>query len=206
MSMSSEPGASTAKLCECGCGEPTRIARQDDPRHGHVKGQGVRFIKAHHHRGKTVSAATRAKISAAVSGEKSGHWKGDSASYRRMHTVVCESYPKVGICEECGQPAHTEYALIHGRVPSRTRSDYMELCRKCHMHYDLSGERGPRAKLAWVQVEEIRRLAAAGRSYALLAGDYGVSKSAIGAIVRHRTWASGAGSSAPGIRGRAGSA
>ena len=102
--------------------------------------------------------------------------------------VVCENYPKAGVCEECGQPARTEYAVIHGRSPSRDRDDYLELCRKCHMRYDLSGERGPRVILTWAQVGEIRELAASGRPYRALASEYGVSKSTIGAIVTRRTW------------------
>jgi hypothetical protein len=32
-----------SKLCECGCGRPTPIAKQTDSRHGHVKGQPMRF-------------------------------------------------------------------------------------------------------------------------------------------------------------------
>lgn len=39
------------KLCECGCGQPTRLAKQDDKRDGIVKGQPMRFINHHHTRG-----------------------------------------------------------------------------------------------------------------------------------------------------------
>lgn len=38
------------KLCECGCGQPTNIAKRDHQRSGHVRGQPVRFIKGHHSR------------------------------------------------------------------------------------------------------------------------------------------------------------
>lgn len=34
-------------LCECGCGQPTKIARQTRTQWGHVKGQPVRFISGH---------------------------------------------------------------------------------------------------------------------------------------------------------------
>jgi hypothetical protein len=130
----------TVKLCACGCGEPTKIAKSSDPRHGHVKGQGVRFLKGHSHRGKTVSAETRAKLSAATSGEKNGHWRGNEALYRAMHAYVCKYFPKADRCEVCGRLAKTEYALFHGRRASRNRDDYRELCRKCHMVYDLGGK------------------------------------------------------------------
>jgi hypothetical protein len=36
--------------CACGCGQPTKPARQTLRRCGHVKGQPVRWIKGHHHR------------------------------------------------------------------------------------------------------------------------------------------------------------
>jgi HNH endonuclease len=35
------------KLCECGCGEPTKIATQTSKQYGHVKGQPVRFLRGH---------------------------------------------------------------------------------------------------------------------------------------------------------------
>jgi hypothetical protein len=38
--------------CECGCGEPTAIARQSDSRYGWVKGQPVRFRPGHYQRGR----------------------------------------------------------------------------------------------------------------------------------------------------------
>jgi hypothetical protein len=133
------PDASGIKLCECGCGEATRIAKANDPRHGHVKGEGVRFLKGHSHRGKIVSAETRVKLGAAHAGERAANWKGDEASYRALHGYLCKHYSKAGICDECGKPARTDYALIHGRPYSRNREDYRELCRRCHLRYDLGG-------------------------------------------------------------------
>jgi hypothetical protein len=40
-------GLLVAHLCECGCGEPTRIAKKTNGRLGHVKGQPVRFLHGH---------------------------------------------------------------------------------------------------------------------------------------------------------------
>lgn len=34
-------------LCQCGCGQPTRVANQDDRRYGNVKGLPRRFVKGH---------------------------------------------------------------------------------------------------------------------------------------------------------------
>ncbi len=35
------------KLCECGCGEPAPIAKMNDKRRGHIKGQPIRFVHGH---------------------------------------------------------------------------------------------------------------------------------------------------------------
>ncbi len=37
-------------FCHCGCGERTNIARQDNARFGHVKGQPLRYLLGHHNR------------------------------------------------------------------------------------------------------------------------------------------------------------
>jgi HNH endonuclease len=37
----------TQKLCECGCGQPTRIAKYTAKRDGLVKGKGKRFLAGH---------------------------------------------------------------------------------------------------------------------------------------------------------------
>jgi hypothetical protein len=192
------------KLCECGCGQPTRIAPRNDPRHGHVKGQGVRFLKAHHHRGKIVSAETRAKLAVAGMGENNYGWKGDEVGYRQLHAYLCKYYPKSGVCDECGRPAkRTEYALIHGRAYTRIRSDYRELCAPCHVRYDLGGrqlsaehvaklskamrKRSAR-KLSEAAVTEIRRRHAAGESARTLGAEYGVSRQTITGATSRRTW------------------
>lgn len=169
------------KLCECGCGQPTRIAKYSDPRHGHVKGQPVRFLKGHSHRGKIVSTDTRAKLSAANSGENNYGWRGEEASYRAIHGYLCAHYPKSGICDECSRStSRTEYALIHGREYTRNREDYRELCRPCHMRYDLGGSR----VLADRDIGDIRARYARGEKQRDLAAEFGVSKALVGKTVR----------------------
>jgi len=35
-------------LCECGCGQPTTVAKKTDRSRGSVKGQSQRFVRSHH--------------------------------------------------------------------------------------------------------------------------------------------------------------
>jgi hypothetical protein len=57
---------------------------------------------------------------------------------------------KTGVCAHCGEAKKTDSALIHGRADRSTikerrefsidPNDYMELCRSCHMKYDMTDE------------------------------------------------------------------
>lgn len=40
----------TIKFCECGCGQPSPIAKRNNPKLGHIKGQPARFIVGHHNK------------------------------------------------------------------------------------------------------------------------------------------------------------
>lgn len=175
-------------LCKCGCGQVTRVATQDHSRSGHVKGQHVDYVKNHHRIGADFSTVHRARLSAAQSGARASGWKGSSAGYRAIHSWMAMHYPKLGMCGECGEWDRTEYAVIHGRTFSRNPADWLELCIPCHKLYDLGGERSPGALLKESHVLSILNQLAAGASHGALAEEYGVSKSAIGAISSGRTW------------------
>lgn len=41
-------GTNTTGLCECGCGEKTRLAPQSVTRDGYIRGQPIRFINGHY--------------------------------------------------------------------------------------------------------------------------------------------------------------
>jgi DNA-binding XRE family transcriptional regulator len=112
----------------------------------------------------------------------------DEPSYVTVHKYLACRYPKTGVCENCQKARVTEFALRHGRVLSRERADYLELCCSCHRHYD-GGENHYRAKLTWAQVREIRRRYVAGStSQRKLAAEFGVARTTIGAVVSGRTW------------------
>lgn len=116
------------KLCECGCGEPTRISPKTDTRLGHRKGQPLRFINGHSGRGRKLPPRTkehRDKLRVAalgnqhslgkqntlgfkhsaetiekMSGEGNSRWKED-VGYNGVHGWVKRHKAKTGICSHC---------------------------------------------------------------------------------------------------------
>lgn len=124
------------RLCQCGCGAPIPVANFNRPKDGLVKGQQspARFLRGHH-----------------IRAQHPAWWKGDEAGYRAVHTYLSKHFPKTGVCDECGISATTDHALIEGRSYSRDRSDYRELCRRCHMLYDGVDIGGLRAQRAAVK-------------------------------------------------------
>jgi len=84
---------------------------------------------------------TKAKISKSLKGKyvgiKSSNWKGEKASYSRKHKWLSAEYNKEGICAHCKIQKPTEWANISQKY-LRNRKDYIELCRQCHVKYDMS--------------------------------------------------------------------
>ena len=149
-------------LCGCGCGQPTRLAEQTRTARGWVKGQPKRFVQGH-------------------------RLLKDDAAYSTVHGWLINNHPKTGVCDECGQSAHTEHALIHGLAHSHNRESYRELCPRCHRHYDFPCH-SPRARLTEDDVRAIRRRWAAGETQVALGREYGVTNHAIWRIVHHLNW------------------
>lgn len=116
------------KLCECGCGQPAPIAKFSRKKVGHKKGEPVRFIKGH--------SLRIARPRNQPSGEAHTRWMGDQASVLALHKYITRHFPKAGVCEFCSARGRTDYALIAGRQYSRSREDYIELCKPCHHGYD----------------------------------------------------------------------
>lgn len=129
------------KLCECGCGQETPIAPQTAKKYGWVKGEPKRFILGHSTKGKAMSQAHKAAISAALTGKPKSddhvqkvassqqgkprpsvqgvnHWKwrGDDVGYAGVHQWIAKVKPKTGICEHCGYVTF----LTPGRKGART--------------------------------------------------------------------------------------
>lgn len=125
-------------LCECGCGRVTTVSPKTSARAGIVKGEHRRFIKGHHVRLMEYTPEMRAKQREAKLGERNPNWN-DSTSLKTVHGWLNRNFPKTGICARCGRGARTDFAFrLHPATYTRSRDDYEEMCRSCHVKHDLA--------------------------------------------------------------------
>ena len=142
-------------MCACGCGSPAPIAKKTNTRAGYTKGQPMRFVFGHSlrtclgkggeaGRGRTLSESHKDKIARTKVGSLNPNWRDERVAYASLHDWLIKNFPKRGVCEECGKTSRTDYAFDH-RIGEHTRNrdDYRELCRQCHMRWDVEiGKRG----------------------------------------------------------------
>ncbi len=92
-------------------------------------------------RERKLSEETRRKMSLARIGkflnEKHPAWKGDKVSYSGLHKWVGRKLGKAKACQQCGANDSKNYDWANkSGLYLRILSDWIELCRKCHVHYD----------------------------------------------------------------------
>ena len=76
--------------CQCGCGELAPLAKKTDKRHGHVKGQPVRFIGNHNRR--------------LLTGDKNPNWKGGRMiDYDGYVLILNPDHPRANIYGYIGE-------------------------------------------------------------------------------------------------------
>jgi hypothetical protein len=92
----------------------------------------------------------RHKISKSLTGKpqpwnknkKHPNWKGNKAGYTAFHQWIRRHYGKANHCEnpDCRykNPKRYEWALIHGYEHDHKRKNYWQLCKSCHVKYDLN--------------------------------------------------------------------
>ncbi|MBU1092552.1 hypothetical protein KJ836_02705 [Patescibacteria group bacterium] len=71
------------------------------------------------------------------SGENHPQWKGDDAGYAAIHNWVRRNFDGEDLCEFCGSEKSKVYdwANISGKY-KRNKSDWLRLCRSCHIKFD----------------------------------------------------------------------
>lgn len=76
-------------------------------------------------------------ISSLPNGERHWGWKGDSVSYRSLHTWVASKLGKPMECVKCGVKGLKRYHWANkSKKYNRDLNDWLRLCPKCHASFD----------------------------------------------------------------------
>jgi hypothetical protein len=147
------------KPCECGCGQPAPIAKRTNAAKGYVKGEPSRFVLGHHSsktrekiaaskRGRPRDQATRAKISAALTGRvdrpevrakkrqvaergsESPVWVGQEASYNAIHNRARLTLP-----QECEHADSTCRGILEVALRQGLPGGLLRTSRRGHVYY-----------------------------------------------------------------------
>jgi len=191
-STGAEHGTS-AKLCECGCGQPAPIAKDTNRRLGYIKGQPVRFVQGHNarvehpHKPGTRPSRPPHPDDYTVNSE-TGCWEWRHAVNRHGYGMVWRGGHKIH--------AHRFFFQeLVGPIPDGFDVDHLCRNRRCVNPAHLEAvpravnlRRGNGTILSEQDVIEIRRLARDGISSSQLAAFYGCSRANINSILRGKSW------------------
>jgi hypothetical protein len=140
------------KLCECGCGQPTTIAKETNSKWGHRAGQPVRFIRGHHARvqqrpadiGQKISAGLFGKPRPSIRGSLNSQWKGGEAKHRRNGRLRWDHqlwkravYARDKVCQDCGsgERLKAHHIFPYADFPNERHNIHngILLCHDCHV-------------------------------------------------------------------------
>jgi hypothetical protein len=129
------------RTCECGCGEPTLIAKVTSKRNGHIKGQPVRFVYTHHLRRGDLAPRFWAKVN--KNGPRPG--KEQVRLHPELKGTKCWPYTAAldnygyGMFSYEGQNIHAHrvaYFLEYGEWPEPSglhKCDFAACCNPIHI-------------------------------------------------------------------------
>lgn len=167
-------------LCQCGCGQPTSLARDTNPKRGDVKGQPVRYVRGHQRR----------RVYYIIDPVTECHrWQG---------TKNPDGYGRLCVDGKWWQAHVWFYTQKHGPIPEGHILDhvrargclYRDCCNPDHLEpvpHRVNVRRGKLAKLTQSQVDEIRQLQGVQPS-TRVGPMYGVSEDAILRIWQRKSW------------------
>lgn len=187
--------------CQCGCGQKTAISRSNCKRFRQVKGQPRRFVQWHHHKWRGQHTPEFWSRVDKRGEDECWNWTGKAhhafgygvltiggkyvSSHRRAYEL---SYgpipPKMSVLHKCDNPQCCNPTHLY----LGTEADNARDRKLHHRNANRHGSKNPQAKLLESQIPTIRRLASSGLSNRKIAGQFGVSHSAINCIVRGETW------------------
>lgn len=172
-------------ICECGCGQQTRLTPRTNRSKGWVKGQPLRYVR-HHKRDKPGPLVPRLESKIEFT-DGCWLWRGGQDG---------KGYGRVFVFGRGAMGAHVAtYELLVGPVPEGLHLDH--LCRTplcvnpAHLEPVTNAEnvrRGVRAKLNAGQVALIRDMIAMGHPNPTIGWIFGVNRGTIQDIRVGRTW------------------
>ena len=168
-------------LCQCGCGQKTRISKITRNDRGQRKGQPVAFVKGHNGR------STPAPALEDHGYETPCHvWRGE---------ILSGGYGRIQMNGRRHLAHRYYYEQANGFIPSGLEIDHLCHVRACvnpdHMRVVTRAENARNrrdGKLTQEIVVEIRRAAQAGTPQKELARRYGVTPSAVSNVVNLKSW------------------
>lgn len=126
--------------CQCSCGNKI-IARGSHLRNGNIKSchcysteKGKNFLDIYAN-------------SDLHKNEGNSRWVGAKAKYSTFHGWINKHNKKDIFCNHCNQEKKLDWAIKKGKKYSRDISDYLCLCRSCHLKYDYTEERKNKLRL-----------------------------------------------------------
>lgn len=187
--------------CGCGCGGEVAIAKRNNPKFGHVKGQPVRFIPGHHRRGAYPSLEERFRSRVDVRGVDDC-WEWSAGRVSAGYGAVWDN--------SIGRHRHAHrlaWEIVNGPIPDGQwvlhRCDNPPCCNPSHLFLGtqadndadrtakgrgIHGVSHPYAKLTPDSVREIRSRIAGGEIPSALAIEFGVSSSTLYDMIHGKTW------------------
>lgn len=80
-----------------------------------------------------------------ATGENHPGWKGNNVGYFVLHKWVRKNKGKAKRCIFCGSTSNVQWAN-KSHTYSRNLDDWLELCKKCHVKYDIENNWGSATK------------------------------------------------------------
>lgn len=186
------------KLCECGCGKPTKPAGRTRPHLGLVAGQPVKFLRGHYIRPLPVEPRLDRYVVDPITG--CHNWTGGkrgSAGYATLSVngkdevvsrliltrrVGPAPTPKHQACHTCDNPGCIRQSHLFWGTPLENMQDMVSKGRAASTRGELNGH-------AILDEAEARRVKFGRERGVDLAVALGVSKATVSAIRHGRIWA-----------------